>query len=73
MQNERSGGWNLYFNSFIKQSRMRACWRKIYLVSIKTSPMAADNNRFQFISLSDDIFDAIANKANEATELLEKW
>lgn len=35
--------------------------------------MAADNNRFQFISLSDDIFDAIANKANEATELLEKW
>ena len=36
--------------------------------------MAADNNRFQFISFTGgDILDAIANKTNEATELLEKW
>lgn len=35
--------------------------------------MAADNNRFQFILHPVDIFGAIANKANEATELLEKW
>ena len=51
----------------IKQSRMRIL--EVNCLQM----MAADNNRFQFISLSDDIFDAISNKANEVTELLEKW
>ena len=51
----------------IKQSRMRIL--EVNCLQM----MAADNNRFQFISLSDDIFDAISNKANEVIELLEKW
>ena len=63
----------IYTSILLSSSHACALAGVKYISSSKTSPMAADNNRFQFISLSDDIFDAIANKANEATELLEKW